>query len=63
MIDTNSPAKILIFTPRNAGTSSFPERYIFHKFSVLSIGSNQRSHAVRQCPEDNHILVGFSRSA
>jgi hypothetical protein len=36
---TDSPGATWKFTPRNAGTSTFPARYSFHKPSVLSIDS------------------------
>src|ERR1019366_6164756 len=39
MTETNSPPSTLKWTPRSAGTSTFPARYSFHKFSVTTIGS------------------------
>src|SRR5258708_31775273 len=36
---TNSPGSTLKLTPRSAGTSTFPARYSFQRFSVTTIGS------------------------
>src|SRR5579872_202029 len=36
---TNSPGSTLKLTPRSAGTSTFPARYNFHRFSATTIGS------------------------
>ena len=62
-METNSPGKMSMLTPRRAGTSTLPWRYTFHRFSVLSIGSNSRSPASVSESEDGNILVGFSISA
>src|SRR2546423_8803923 len=37
MTATNSPVSMLIDTPRNAGTSTLPTRYVFSKLSAVRI--------------------------
>ena len=63
MMETNSPGKTSMLTPRSAGTSTLPERYTLHKFSVLSIGSNARSRASVNTSEDGNILVALAISS
>src|ERR1700722_12204436 len=53
MIETNSPGMISMLTPRSAGTSTLPCRYTFHRFSVLSMGSNNQLQNPR-----TELLVG-----
>ena len=63
MMETNSPGKTSTLTPRSAGTSTLPWRYIFHRFSVLSIGSNSAPLQASATSEVEIILVAFGISA